>query len=413
MNESVKHHFVPQYLLRNFSSDPGNKFIYCFDKATGRAFQNALLNTGSEKYFNTIKHEEGDFNFEYFFDQVDAQAAPIIVKIIAAQSLAGLSGQERGILIATVAYQMARAKMARTSIIDLQRQIKESFERMGWSAKNVFVPDEEQIKAINLHQLLDLSEVIKSLGEKFLQFQYLKEDVLMLSDNPVVLHNSLPYGEMGLNSRGIEVYFPISPKHVLSFACKSRFEELRVKYSARHFDQHIEAYSLYPMELKEENANFLNRLQLINSNRFVYKRDSDFSLAEDILKDNPHLKEIQSKLVLGEMGKGPPPIPDMPAGYALVIYGVRGNHLLEVSHVTNDVDIYFQTSDIAKVEAVQNDLPMKRAMLYNNGRLNRQMADSTFKKIEYSPAGYIITLSHADEAVSAIINHMKSRRKNR
>jgi hypothetical protein len=256
MNESVKHHFVPQYLLRNFSSDKGNKFIYCFDKVRGRVFQNALLNTGSEKHFNTIKHEDGDFNFEHFFDQIDSHAAPIIAKIIAAQSIAGLSAHERGILITTVAYQMARAKMARTSIVDLQRQIKASFERMGWSGKNVFVPDEEQIKAINLQQLLDLSEVVKSLDEKFLQFQYLKEDALMLSDNPVVLHNSLPYGEMGLNSRGIEVYFPISPKYVLSFACMSRFEELRVKYGARHFDQHMAAYSLYPMELREEKPIF-------------------------------------------------------------------------------------------------------------------------------------------------------------
>ncbi len=370
-----------------------------------------MLNTGSEKHFNTIKHEDGDFNFECFFDQIDGQAAPIIKKIIAARSLAALSAHEQGILITTVAYQMARAKMARTSIIDLHRQIKKTFERMGWSAKNVFVPNQEEIKAIKLQQLLDLSEVTQSLDEKFLQFQYLNNDALMLSDNPVVLHNSLPYGEMGLNSRGIEVYFPISPRCVLSFACKSRFEELRVKYGARHFDQHIEAYSFYPMELKKENANFLNRLQVINSNRFLYKRNSDFSLAEEILKINPHLKEIQSKAVLGEMGKGPPPIPDMPAGYALVIYGERGNHMLEVTHVSNDVDIQFQTSDGTKVVAVQNDLPMKRAMLYYNRSLNRQIAKPKFKNVKYISGAYHIVLSHADEAMSAIINLMKSRRK--
>lgn len=411
MDESVKHHFVPQYLLRNFACDTDKKFIQCFDKSTGRVFQNSIINSGSEKYFNTIRHEKGNFNFEYFFDEIDAKAAPLIAKIIAANSIANLSNSDRSLLLKTVAYQLQRVKMARTSVVEQQTQIKNLFELMGWSAKNVLVPTDEEIKAINLQALSDIEEVVKSLNEKIIQLQFFNEDVLMISDNPVVLHNGLPYGEMGLSSRGIEIYFPISPRCVIAFICVSSFEEIRSKYREGHFDKYINAFSLFPMRLESEHISFFNWLQIINSNRFLYKPDTEFSLAFQILEANPHLRAIRSKTVLGEMGKGPRPLQNMPAGDAIVIYGNRGNYMFAVSAVINDVDIEFVTTEIDMINRLQNDQPMKRATLYHDGSLCRHMAEPSFKKLELIEDKYIIRVGHADDSFRLILNEIRKNKK--
>jgi hypothetical protein len=51
--------------------------------------------------------------------------------------------------------------------------------------------------------------------------------VFWASDNPVVLHNSFPYGERGLSAPGIEIYLTISSNLIVGLLCPS--SELKIK----------------------------------------------------------------------------------------------------------------------------------------------------------------------------------------
>ncbi len=60
------------------------------------------------------------------------------------------------------------------------------------------------------------------LAEKdLILFQCTGKDRFWLSDNPVVMMNSFPYGRIGLKAPGIEVYMPVSQHRCLAFLCPS------------------------------------------------------------------------------------------------------------------------------------------------------------------------------------------------
>ena len=59
-------HYVPQFLLKNFSVDPNKPQVWAYDKSTGRSFRTNVRNIAAEKGFyrlevggRTLSLEEG------------------------------------------------------------------------------------------------------------------------------------------------------------------------------------------------------------------------------------------------------------------------------------------------------------------------------------------------------------------
>ena len=44
-------HYVPQFLLKNFSVDPNKPQVWAYDKSTGRSFRTNVRNIAAEKGF--------------------------------------------------------------------------------------------------------------------------------------------------------------------------------------------------------------------------------------------------------------------------------------------------------------------------------------------------------------------------
>jgi len=91
------------------------------------------------------------------------------------------------------------------------------------------------------------------------------------SDNPIVRQNTInrnPHrGTLGINSDGIEIYFPLSPSLVLCLFCERAYSWLKEKR----------------MPSNAENIENVNSLQVIYSDRFVFSSQNDFELVEDMI----------------------------------------------------------------------------------------------------------------------------------
>ncbi len=77
-----KHHYVPQYLLKNFGFGKKHSQIYAFDKTKSQSYKSSIINTGSENYFNCFEYEGKNINFEEVFQDIDGLGSAVIKKIV-------------------------------------------------------------------------------------------------------------------------------------------------------------------------------------------------------------------------------------------------------------------------------------------------------------------------------------------
>jgi hypothetical protein len=135
----------------------------------------------------------------------------------------------------------------------------------------------------------------------------------IISDNPVSLQNQVdmgPYGNLGLAVRGIEIYLPLSSTRALVMWCPSlttqileaaeTIRRLPEAVLAAHIqdpdgilamDSAIRAGSTLMYEPRHV-MNF-NSLQVGRSERYLFSAKNDFSLADRMIDDHPHLRSGQ------------------------------------------------------------------------------------------------------------------------
>ncbi|MCL1493478.1 MAG: DUF4238 domain-containing protein [Pseudanabaena sp. Salubria-1] len=116
-NSSKNHHYVPQYLLKNFGFGKKKSQIYVFNKTTNNFFPSSITKAGSENYFNSFQHKNKEINFEEVFQNIDNIGSKIIQKIINEKSISSLNQKDLSDLSMVVAVQLFRTKIRRTSPI--------------------------------------------------------------------------------------------------------------------------------------------------------------------------------------------------------------------------------------------------------------------------------------------------------
>lgn len=82
-NSSKRHHFIPQFILRNFADQEGK--LYCYDKERGRFFSTSPANVFSRKHLYT-KDEDGKklTHVENDLSQIEGKFSEKISQIIEA-----------------------------------------------------------------------------------------------------------------------------------------------------------------------------------------------------------------------------------------------------------------------------------------------------------------------------------------
>lgn len=389
MAESKRHHFVPQSILRRFSPPGSPEKIWIYDKQSGETFTSSILQTGMEKGFNVVVINGKRINFEGDFNDVDGAMADVHRRLVETRNLTGLSAKDRLTLADATAVQLLRTKMVRTTLKSVTTALIEDMSRVGLVTGELPSLDEQQARAIARNAFHDRAAHRESLSR--LDLLLIRPETgqpLWISDNPIVRYNQQPYGETGLTSPGVEIYWPIAPDLAIAFMCPSfrrrvaggaalgdKLEEPTRGQCAelhRGFTQRVPV----PLGRSGGTAAFLNRLQVHYSSRFIYGRDNDFSLAKADTDANPKLKSVASMISVGRIGEGPAKRLNMPAGLQMVVYG-RTDHQMVA------LDSYEESGwgfDAKPVEAIfakilMADLPWREVRIFEDGREMRGMRE--------------------------------------
>jgi len=418
-NRPKKHHYVPQSILRHFSADKARTKIYVFDKTSIRSYSSSIRNAGCENYFNTVEINGKTVCYEGLFQANDDQLARLFHMIVSNRSLDFITTEDRYTLSEVVAAQLVRTKMLRTSVRSISEQVLNSLHEIGLNPGDVdgcSIPTDKEVRRVAFASFLDLREIISAIQDKKLILIHNTDSkVFWTSDNPVVLHNTFPYGEKGLNSLGIEIYLPISSELVLGFYCPSIELKIRqgmeVKHPSINCEKFIEIYrGLHegiPVSLGPETHPFLNSLQVLNSSRFLYAQNDNFGHARDILEKNPDASNIRSLLSVSPIGQGAPARSNMPPGLWVVFYGNQDHCMVPVDTWNqSSAFLEFETSDLVSLHSLLNDQRLKQAILFQDGIERRGMRDVKVE-IQQKKTHWHVLVTHHDEALNKLFSSME------
>ena len=380
-----KHHYVPQSILRRFSIKNEGRQVHVFDKASARTYAAAIVNAGSENHFYSVEVGDQRFVLEHLFDDIDREGATLLDKICQARSLCVLSKDERILLGAVAATQLLRVKWMRNEMIEVSRQMLGLLEKHGGiSAQEIdnHVLSDRQARIASIERLADLPLFADFFLRKDLILISSGQKLFFIGDNPIVLYNSFPYGELGLSSPGVEIYFPISRDLVVGFYCRSirdyleRFED----WGDTRFQLLLDSIqSGDSVEFSASQVDSLNQLQVHRSTRYLYSPEPDFSLATAMLDHDPDLAQGKAMIQIG--WEGYTHREAMPMGTFVVAVGQVSHYMIPAEVIddgSDDCEWAFRTPAPEMVRAAINDSPFKEVTLFIDKRMRRQTRDVIF-----------------------------------
>lgn len=408
-NEPRKHHYVPRSVLRNFTIDGEGRRLYVFDKQSGRSFPASVLDAGAERDFNRVQICGKNYNFESMFQEVDDRLARVVAKVLKEASVKELSVDYKQNLPLIIACQLLRTKLIRTTPVELSRQLSEWLRERGLPETETI--SEEDARRIALRMLLRIDEFATPIQGKDFVLLYSPEQRLWTSDNPVVFNNSFPYGQTGLKSPGVEIYYPISSNLCMAFYCPSIREILCEAIDPNHprpNNRDPFMVSLYralidrvTLKISRSFAEYLNVLQISQSSRFLYSSDKDFGEAERAISERPDVANVKSRHVLGSSVV--PPAPNLPEGTWLIVEKEHRHYALPITLADGESPfIDFRTTDKLKLAAIQQDCPLDCVTVYENGHGIRGMRGVILRTVDEDGDVYI-RVEHDDPGLNAII----------
>ena len=405
--ESKKHHFVPQSILKNFAKVDNPKGIYVYDKKNGKYFSSSIVDAGSENYFNTIRTDNGNLNFESLFNEFDGSVAKIVQTILSEGRIDNLNAIQIRELLFLVAVQIGRVKIHRTKIQKIERQINTfALELYGEKYPNIElrpISDNEQVKVTTIQYLKEIDSVVDILAKKDIYLIEAKDTQnLYTSDNPVVMKNVFPFGQPGINELGVEIFLPISTNYAVALACpsiKRRMEEFKPIQSPYDLKIYNVLCSKGKLVAEDDFITFLNQLQISESSRFIYSSIAEFKVAEELIKQNPSLQEVESHFGLL---KGPQVFPKMPEGQSAVVYVGESHCIIKLRDFSNGLKVSFNTEDILiLLSTVGPEMKIDKLEYFENKANTAMMKNMKIVKADIDSK--LIELEHADPMIKSVM----------
>lgn len=296
-------HYVPRFLLRNFGTGKKDK-LFAFDKQLDRSFPTNVKNVAAESRFYDFDLDEHEFTIEPGLERIESIAKPIIKSILDADSLEKQSAQDKASMSIFLAVQFIRTKWFREQFREMPRQLEESLRRKHGSnvdlsgiADYIKVPDDNEL-ALHTYRFIQnhSQEFARAFASKTWALAATdSKHPFVIGDQPIGLQNHVdmsPFGNLGLGVKGIEIYFPLSPKRALAMWCPSLVDDLR--QSAQALGSMGDPYGILraiesgtPIQYSPENVMNFNSLQIAHAERFVFSSADDFSLAKQMLAQHP------------------------------------------------------------------------------------------------------------------------------
>ncbi|WP_009631069.1 DUF4238 domain-containing protein [Synechocystis sp. PCC 7509] len=326
MSQLEKQHYVPQQYLRLFSHN--RKKIFAFSKPEQKFFSPNVNNVASEKCFydfpqNATQPENIKFIEELFGDlegRQDRFLRHLQKKIDGIFRLSlnpnkearkihlinALTTDQRKDLACIAAIQFLRTKEFRKFIVEMRKSteslrtnileeeiIKEFDKLLSISFDEKLISDikslivdksssiessmyKEGLAVIHAKFILDHYKQVAQIFNSHIWLIGINDTdrPLFTSDHPVARHPYLSLG--GIASEGIEIAFPLNIRAILIMRDKQYFQE-----------QVNQDNKLFFLTL--EDVEHYNKLQIYNSNRYVFCSDDCFDLVKIVCKQQPEI----------------------------------------------------------------------------------------------------------------------------
>lgn len=304
MSQVKMQHYVPRFYLRNFAmSNPqgDNPNVFCFSKPDRRVFTTGIANIAGEKFFYDLP-EDTNQEFENALANIEGDFSDAYDSLIDSRDLGSLTDNDKYAIAYSIGIQELRTRARRDAFGETSKKLLNHLEDESLS------PQMEE-------QLDELRELASEEGTKRFHVEFIAnyswevaEHVLDLqwilcenktqtpywtSDNPIIRHNDLdfgPYGNLGLRSKGIQIYFPLTPDLVIGFIDPELYQDI---------DSHM-------IDNDDEDGRahirFFNSLQVRNSTRHVISNEDDFELAENYLDEYPEYADPERDRVNMRVG---------------------------------------------------------------------------------------------------------------
>jgi hypothetical protein len=150
--------------------------------------------------------------------------------------------------------------------------------------------DENYTKINHISQLFELTEAISDIliHYKWYIFVNNTEIPFYTSDHPVVKKANLnhPFYSQGFSSKGIEVFFPISPKYAINIAEPSFL-----------FEQYPTLINYTLFECSKENVIHYNNLLIEQATSQIYSNKNNFEAVEKRIKSTPEVMNKKRKRI--------------------------------------------------------------------------------------------------------------------
>lgn len=263
--EKVSHHYVPQFYLKNFSTNRKSIGLYILERC--KYIQEASIKTQACK-----DHLYGeDSSIEDMFMELESHAALILREIINTHQIPDQSSPEYEALLFFILISEGRNLKNADSVDNLTDFSAKLMMKMD---RNYYFSDEEieGIKiSMNIPNLLSLQAIAKSYPILFdLKCKLIVSKCdrqFITSDNPLVRYNQMYSARKymlrgyGLGNMGLQMFFPISPK-----LCICIFDNVMYEFE-ESVHGNIEVN-------KGKQIDEINKLIYLNSYKSVYFNDT-------------------------------------------------------------------------------------------------------------------------------------------
>jgi hypothetical protein len=290
MNKVKIQHYVPRFYLENFAFKRGKEhWLYCFDKSDYRTFPVNIKNIGCEKFFYESKDEEQ--KLEKALSTLEGDSNEVFKKLLKSKSLQYLNWNEKEKIATFIVVQELRTREFREHLRSLGKEMKRVLGGKPLSKaleqELKTIDSKETVRSIHLKLVTDtlsgkLEMVKMILDMKWILFENYTKIPLWTSDQPINRFNPIdnPMGNLGLKSKGIQIFFPLNHRLGISF-CDA-----------------VE-YFTFPdkMTCIKDNIIFNNTLQVRSSTRHIFSNNNDFSLAKKWLDEHPEFKKTYRRRI--------------------------------------------------------------------------------------------------------------------
>lgn len=285
-----KQHFVPKFILRKFSVQKNEKQIGIYNIPNDKFIECGSLKEQAYKKFFYGKNGV----VENSLSKIENLTAPIIAKVIEAESFSNQLATDIVMIKFFTFIQESRtnkqANFANEALdtwtkdlLSYNEKTKKIFNNITYKFKNSAIFNIEiSLQALILTLDLGCKLIVNKTNIPFI-----------ISDAPVVKYNQFlkkrnkPGGHNGLVSKGLQVFFPISPKMTIVYYDKNVY-----KVGNRKTSQCLIT--------NEKDVFELNKLQFLNSNTNIYFNEKINNEYTNTLNQVTRKYRLDSKMTLQE-----------------------------------------------------------------------------------------------------------------